>query len=390
MRVTLKLLLALVLFGALVDRAAAWENHAVITRLALEGWDNWENAPFEPLEKVLPALHVGGQRFADREGFFKVLEIRGDKVPWDERSPGPVAAEHPSLALVAWASDHPDLGMDQELNLHPDQEFMGGYTGLSSQAIRHMYYPEFIWKKPLTTFHYPHPSEPMGFAPERAQLFFDLAIQAKNKGHWHWAYRFLGMSLHYIQDLNQPYHSSQFGSVVLLPYKVMIQGKDPFIREATRVISNFHLEFEMHTDFYLHKALSSSNPDPIYKKVVDGFKVPQGCAKMKKHLESNLEKSIREGAVRMAKTGQALAPSVVREQLSLMEKELYDNKTLDLGSGFFEENGKPKLDLEFYERHPSTGIRKKREQLAGVMNEALSNTGVSTRWVFDKFRLLGR
>ncbi len=380
----------MILLLLLLSQAAyAWDNHALLTRLSLAGWDNWEKADFEPLERVLPVLNIGGVRPSTREGLFKALEIRGDRVKWDEPGPQPQGADSAALAVLAWATDHPDHGMDQEMHLTPDQEWMGGYTGLSSQAFRHMYFLPWDWKQPLITMHLPHPAQAMGQAPDRAQIFFDMAVQARRGGHHYWAYRFLGMGLHYIQDLNQPYHCQQVGSLVLLPYGRILRGKAEFLKEATRIISNMHLAFEQQTLLYLNKARLSDGKDKFYRKATDAFRVPTASLLLKNALQNNLDLPVRDAAVLMTRAGAMLTPQVVREQLALMEKDLV-RPGLDLGAGFTDENGVPKLDFESIEASPSTGTLRKREQLLVVMAQALSNTGMSTRWVFDKFRLLGR
>src|SRR5690242_13768587 len=106
----------------------AWEDHERITRLSLASWDKWDDVPFEPLEKVLPDLRLGGAVFSTRQAFFDVLQIHGEKVDWDSHGPTPRDADSAALTLLAWSSLTPDGGMDQNLNLSPDQETMGGTT----------------------------------------------------------------------------------------------------------------------------------------------------------------------------------------------------------------------------------------------------------------------
>lgn len=369
--------------------AMAWDNHALLTRLSLAGWDKWESAPFEPIEKALKDLTVDGLKLDSRKSLGKLLQIRHHHVDWDSPGPEPEGADSRGLTVLAWSADTPDQGMDQELRLSEDQEWMGGYTGLPSQAFRHMYWPAWNWRQPLVTLHLPHPTQPMGVAHERAQIFFDLALQAKNTGHTFWAYRFLGFALHYMQDLTQPYHCQQAGSIVLLPYGKILRGKEAFLKEATRIVSNFHLAFELHTQFFLGKAAMTSDRSSLYHQLTDAFKVPRATETLKSALENNMELPVKDAAVIIAQVGAVLTPQVVREQLALMEKELKD-PDLDLGAGFFQANGAPKLNLESFEKSNSTGVKKKREQLVRMMTEALSNTGVTTRWLFDKWRLSER
>ena len=393
----MRILISVMVFLAVATSAFAWENHDEITKLSLQGFDKWEDAPFEPIEKALPDLNLGGVVFSSRESFSKALEIRGEKLGWDDheapiwaKSSGRIGTSIVSRGadILAWSSMTPDGGMDQELDLGPDQEFMGGKTGPSSQGIRHMFYQAFDWKQPLITFHYPAYSRSLGQAHDRAQIFFDLAMQAKRTKHWFWAYRFLGICLHYIEDLNQPYHSQQFGSVVLLPIGFLLRGGNAFIAETTRIVGNFHLTFERYTVFLLHRTRPGlGGKTDSTEEIDDVFQVPRASPLLKDNLEAKeAELSVRDGAVFMARAGAMLAPQVVGGELGFMGDELL-KPSLNLISGFLEVDGTPKIRFENYITPKNEEAKKRKSVLIQGIGQALSNTGVSVRWVFDKFRL---
>lgn len=121
-------------------------------------------------------------------------------------------------------SDEPDWGMDKNLELSFAQRFMAG-----SQGYRHMYYP--FW-----TFHIPYPFLAQGEAPDRAQHFFERAIQEYRQGRHYSAYRELARSLHYVMDMAQPFHTYQ------LPLE-MIQPASPF-NGTIQAIKNYHFAYE--------------------------------------------------------------------------------------------------------------------------------------------------
>ncbi|MFI4962797.1 MAG: hypothetical protein ACHP6H_02955, partial [Legionellales bacterium] len=71
-----------------------------------------------------------------------------------------------------------------------------------SQSAFHMgiyYEPSIVYKLSSLARCYPE---------YRLNLYAALSKYAFKTGHIYWGYRFLGWSLHYLQDLTQPYHST--------------------------------------------------------------------------------------------------------------------------------------------------------------------------------------
>lgn len=164
----------------------------------------------------------------------------------------------PILDILSTYSDEPDWGMDQELFSNdqypdlwkPEYAMMGGTTGLSSQAFRHMYWRELYWKHPIQSLKLPleKSNESMGEAPDRAALFVQLAHFAFQHKLDYWGWRFTALSLHYIEDLSQPYHTSQVPSKLLINM-VLAQcvtefNCNNFILRMTHIISYYHFAFE--------------------------------------------------------------------------------------------------------------------------------------------------
>ena len=364
-----------VLFVGSLPQAFAWEGHKIITRAALQSYDNWDTATYEPIEKVLPDLSVGGapaptslKVFADQ------LVIRQDFIKWDWQPESKDGAATSVLEVLVKASLEPDDGMDQNLSISTDQKYMGGYEGLSSQAIRHMYFRMWSIIQPVLTFHYP--VYEMGFAPDRAELFFHLAKQAKKGGHTFWAYRFLGWGLHYVQDMGQPYHSSQFASYRLLPVRVLLSvGWEAFMAETLRIVGNFHLAFEQYADFLM-------DPDRDSPLAL-AFKVPKADDGLKTALEQKTDLTVKEGVKRLAQASQELAESVVDAEINMMGPQLLATD-MNLISGFKDASGKPKID--FNQLETSKVLAERRIDMLGVLERAFGNTGVATRWYIDRFR----
>ncbi len=349
----------------------AWDDHRRVTKLSLESFESGAALPsavFETLESALPSLQSG----ATREEFANRLGIRGEKVEWnwaasDEKT-------FSAVEVMAWSAQEPDNGMDQDLDLGPDQKYMGGVTGPSSQGIRHMYFPKWDWRRPLATFHFP--AHAMGVAPERAQLCFDLALRAAAGGHRFWSYRFLGWGLHYVEDMGQPYHASEFASVRLLPLLSLFRGWEAFIAETTRRVGNFHLAFEYFTDFLLDRG----------DMVEQAFRVPDADAAFKRALEGSADQPVKKAVLRLAEVSNALAPELATAESALMGRILMD-QNLELIPGFTDAQGKPKIDFGAVLAASASPSTKK---FFKTMTVALSNTGVAARWYVNAFILRSR
>lgn len=359
------------------SQAFAWEAHDRVTRLALQSYENLDEFAFEPIAEALPALSAKpGTAPATTTQLSEQLGINGAKIDWEWK---PKSSEGDSVSAavetIAFSSLEADAGMDQDLDVSDDQKYMGGTKGPSSQGFRHMYYRRFSPAEPLATFHFPF--REMGEAPRRARIFFDLAVQAKKAGHLFWAYRFLGWGVHYVQDLGQPYHANQLGSPTLFPlWELITRGFEAAVAEATRLSGNFHLSFERYADYFL--GMNGEN------NIVLAFKAPKGNAELRAALQQNLDLSIEEGTKRLAEASSRLAGSLVSAQNQLMGPLLKARET-DLISGFYDAQGRAKVDFAAYETDASVADQRKITHEA--MFDALSNTGIATRWYVDRFKM---
>jgi hypothetical protein len=97
----------------------------------------------------------------------------------------------------------------------------------------------------------------MGEAPVRSQLFFDLSVKAGKSGHSYWAYRFLAWSMHYAQDVTQPFHAAQIPSPRLMRYLKHTDDGIPDADGMAEVIAYYHLKFEKYMDDFAPTAAGS-------------------------------------------------------------------------------------------------------------------------------------
>ncbi len=171
----------------------------------------------------------------------------------------PLVEVHPGqkvsiTEVVASGSNEPDDGYD--MGLHEDNDTpYGKLYGYGKQPISNP--KEFTYSQ--AGFH-------MGFyheswivfkaAPilkktcpeQRAHLFFTLSRFAFRTGHPYWGYRFMGMGMHYVADMNMPYHACTLPGVStlkLLWYSVLkALGFDKSYNEAVDHVTNSHALLE--------------------------------------------------------------------------------------------------------------------------------------------------
>ena len=158
--------------------------------------DPWNLAPGTPL----PASAVN-TLWESQLASIKFLAIKaGDQIP--------------ALSVLASASDEPDYGLDMHLWDDSPSEWGRQYgfgpqpfgnpaLTYSSVAPFHM---AFMHESPLLNMAAPFLQRT--FPLLRSYQFFTLSALAFRTGHGYWGWRFAGLSLHYLQDLTQPYHAS--------------------------------------------------------------------------------------------------------------------------------------------------------------------------------------
>jgi hypothetical protein len=161
----------LMLFGAATP-VYAWNSHGACTAIII-GDQDWL--------KQYGSIIVTAWSYEDVD---KAPVGPNFTLQYIEGGPG---TQTSAAAILTNYADEPDWKMDQDLKLSTFQVLTGG-----SQGWRHQYYG-LGWLR-------------LGTAPARARYFFDLAGKAKEKGDLYWTFRYLARSMHYVQDLTQPYH----------------------------------------------------------------------------------------------------------------------------------------------------------------------------------------
>lgn len=229
----------------------AWDHHDWITAEAIRKLPLPEVfVPYETLESAL-ARGLTRAQSRNREGLVRELKLH-KAWEFENRLGERPGAQVSAVSVLSTYSDEPDWGADQNL-FEPDQypelwtddtAYVSQKTGLGSQGFRHMFFPARLhWREPLSTLQIP--MRPLGEAPQRAAIFFDLSQDCFRKGASYWGLRFLAWALHYVQDLHQPWHSRQ------LPIKSLVQfqykwGFFPILDVAgtAEQVSYYHLSFE--------------------------------------------------------------------------------------------------------------------------------------------------
>lgn len=240
-------LLLVAFLTRLVPSCLAWEGHALITRLAIEDIPAvHQDVPVVSLESYLKAVGFEG---SERD-FLRDLEVNQNAGL--SFKAGEITGGSIELARVLEIySDEPDHGMDQELfGQYPslwkqDYVYMGGLEkGTPSQSFRHMYWPSGYFKLPPSGGKEPvYDPKSLGEAPARAQFFFEKSLEAFRRGHPYWGARFLAWSLHYLQDLTQPFHAEQ------LPSRDFIRrrpGGGIDLKWTAKVLAYYHFAFEIY------------------------------------------------------------------------------------------------------------------------------------------------
>lgn len=284
--------------------------------------------------------------------------------------------------LLGFAVDEPDFGMDQDLPFPPEsydpqgfQKWMGGTQGPTSQGFRHMYFGGWQLWHPINTFQIP--TGPLGVAPDRASLMARKArelIHTDDPERVAWGFRVLGWALHYVQDLTQPFHSTQIPSPEMVPWYVALQwppkqGFEELVRETTRTISNYHFAYESFTWLRITAQTSERSP---YLECLDQ---PDSLAPLRKdpRLESSLNELGREPlllATRTARSSVQLAPRMGRAVVGFFGPRLKE-RGVDLPRN----QGMP----DYADMLLRPDLVEKREELKDATCGALANASWASR-----------
>lgn len=181
-----KFLLFLTIFLLLTSNVFAWSSHGELTRIVL--YDS------EFLQKF-DNITITEYKYQDID---TELYNPDFKIEYKE---GDIGDKTTALEILSIYADEPDWEMDENLKLSPFQKITGGSSGW-----RHQYF--------ITLFGLIR----LGKAPDRAEYFYNLALEAFKKEDYYWGFRFFARSLHYIEDVTQPLHTFP------LPYSIVIKN----------------------------------------------------------------------------------------------------------------------------------------------------------------------
>lgn len=175
------------------------------------------------------------------------------------------------LAVIAEGSDEPDHGLD--IGLFEDsgtafgarfgygrQPFGNPRLPFATQAPFHMGF--FHEARLLTAL---VPSLRRVYPEARIHAFATLARFAFDRGHPYWGWRFLGMGLHYVQDLTQPYHATVYpGASVLELIAVSaldLAGVHGPRQRRMELLTDLHLGLELRQFEIVWNALAAPRRD---------------------------------------------------------------------------------------------------------------------------------
>lgn len=183
------------------------------------------------------------------------------------------------LNVVATASDEPDYGLD--INCWSDSPsdwgkvynfgnlpFGNPALNYSTQAPFHMgFYHEseiLYTAAPFIKRTYPL---------LRSYQYWSLAALAFRTGHPYWGWRFAGLSLHYIQDLAQPYHARLapgVSTLKLLGANILAMAGMSGLKDDTIVLlSNRHLVVDKYQNEMVYAGSLTPEVDGIEKSLAD-------------------------------------------------------------------------------------------------------------------------
>jgi hypothetical protein len=208
---------------------------------------------------------------------------------------------HEFLRLGA---EDPDHGMDADLpdsaDPSDDRKFMGGTKGPGSQGFRHEYWAGWTWHHPLATLQYP--ARTLGQAPDRIELLANEARDRYRKGNIRDAVRILGWTIHYLQDLTEPFHTAELPTTRMIPWSALLvwpptDAFDSFLANTSRVVTNYHWAYEG----YVRHALLAGDANPFR----ECFEKSGGSILVASPRELALEVA-RQSTERAHKTGRAL------------------------------------------------------------------------------------
>ena len=192
--------------------------------------------------------------------------------------------------------------MDTDLQLSRMQAVMGG-----SQGYRHQYYQLL-----LGLVHF-------GVAPSRGQHFYELAREAFQRGDRYWGFRFLARMLHFVQDVNQPYHTR--------PIRFAWLWETGFsLDNLIRVGKNMHYGYEHYVSAHLLRQLQAKPPltkQPYLRAVAQAR--PQPVSDVESFIRDAARTNYRQRSNATLRANDAYWPARVRAKAPQMQSETPDD-----------------------------------------------------------------
>ncbi len=342
----------------LPSEANAWEKHRLLMPPILETLPSKTKA--ELAERVKPPCKE------DDLQLYRTLARELELLPSHAIPPTSPGGCQGSYKLSGYellggnAIDEPDGSFDVELpeSYDPDQErkWMGGLKGITSQGFRHMYFGGWKWLHPIATLQVPPGA--MGKAPERAQAIGERARREIRTGSKLWGIRLLGWSMHYVQDLTQPFHSTQIPNVRMVPWSQLFAH---FVPETTRTISNYHWAYE---GFVLHELSKGAE-----NRFAECLSKPAGFATIPTSPTAYQTDLPRDLALTVAQASRDLASDVGSALISYFGTDL-KKPTYDLAH-----TDNP-LDYAAMDRKPE--LKEARDALIAATCPTLANASVAS------------
>jgi hypothetical protein len=157
--------------------------------------------------------------------------------------------------------DEPDWGIDHDLwsikEYGYGEQPYGDPTGETSKAPFHV---KFQHENGIVNKFASDILE--GMTLDRMEMFTRLAKVAFSTGHPYWGYRFTAWSMHYIEDLAQPYHSKAVpGKGGLYYFHFVISPRKKAIKtKTTKIEGNRHFLYEDFVSYTLQQYYTDKDP----------------------------------------------------------------------------------------------------------------------------------
>lgn len=194
------------------------------------------------LAAITQSEKKAGRSFDDREALLWLLE---DNI----QTPLTLGNERTAADILIRYVDEPDGPLDDQLSqplylerVRPSMSYFYEPGNPHTHAFRHCYVPTSL---------IPPIFSPKGMAPYRAALYARLAEGAFQSGHPYWGYRFLAWSIHYVQDMTQPWHTVFLPSISFLSFSKA---------KMRHEIASLHYLTEAFVDTWLLRQVSATPP----------------------------------------------------------------------------------------------------------------------------------